>query len=120
MKFLNKYNYAEYLKKLFMIGQIDPWRRTDEGAPLYTILVPFDIAYDECVAKCKELEFESFTKGEFRNYLKLNDIIVFNNVTEFGKANLGRAKKPRKKMSEERRKRLQEQVKEFNKAKIVV
>jgi hypothetical protein len=62
-----------------MLGQVDPWRRTDEGQPIYTLLVPVETALDEC----KEWSKQEITRKEFTDYLKQNDILLFNSVEEF-------------------------------------
>jgi hypothetical protein len=80
-EYLNGFNYAGYLKRRLMVGQVDPWRRTDDGKPIYTILVTVDIAIKEC----EEWSNQDIGRTEFINYLKLNDILCFRNVDEFKK-----------------------------------
>jgi hypothetical protein len=81
MEYLNGFNYATYLKRRLMVGQVDPWRRTDDGKPIYTILVPVETAIKEC----EEWSGQDISRSEFINYLKLNDILCFRNVEEFKK-----------------------------------
>lgn len=78
-KHLNGFNYASYLKRRLMVGQVDPWRETDERKPIYTTLVPLETA----MAECKEWSGQDFTRAAFIDHLKLNDVIVFNNVNHF-------------------------------------
>jgi hypothetical protein len=75
------FDYASFLKRKLMVGQVDPWRRTDDGKPLYVVLVPVDVALKEC----SEWSGQEITRTEFINYLKLNDILCFKNVNEFQK-----------------------------------
>lgn len=125
-EYLNGFNYADYLKRHLMVGQVDPWRRTEEGKPMYALLVPFQNAYDECLLASKE----KISKIEFSNQLKMNDILIFRNTDEFVRIKenlkypqketqlkLKKDKTPRKPMSEERKKELQERAKSWNKEK---
>jgi hypothetical protein len=75
------FDYASFLKRKLMVGQVDPWRRTDEGKPLYVVLVPVDVALKEC----SEWSNQEITRSEFINYLKLNDILCLRDINEFQK-----------------------------------
>jgi hypothetical protein len=110
------FNFIGYLKKHFMLGQIDPWRKTEDGKPIYTLLVTTDAALEEC----KQWSNQDISKKEFTDYLKLNDIYLFHNIDEFKKTkeNLEKGIKeeeiqlqPKKKpITEERRLFLQKQA----------
>lgn len=32
---LDGFDYATYLKKRLLVGQVDPWRRTEKGKPIW-------------------------------------------------------------------------------------
>lgn len=115
IKHLNDFDYAEFLKRRFMVGQVDPWRKTDEGKPIFTILVPIETA----IAECKEWSNQEIGRQEFINYLKLNDILCFRNIDEFQslktelRSEIDETPKKLKKrvITEERKKQLQEHIK---------
>lgn len=71
---------VEYLKKLKMIGQIDPWRRDDDGNPIYALLVPVDTAILEIGGPDTTI-----TRTEFLKCLKDANVFVFRNIDEFVK-----------------------------------
>lgn len=77
--------YGELLKSQLMVGQIDPWRRTDDGNPIYALLVPTQIALDECNAFRKRVnpDSEELTRAQMLKHLKDDDVFVFRNVDEF-------------------------------------
>lgn len=108
------FDYAQYLKRHLMVGQVDPWRRTDEGKPLYTILVPLDVAIKEC----SEWSGQEIGRQEFINYLKLNDILCFKNINEFQKIKEELKEeqkeiqlKPKRTLSEEHKEKLRNSLK---------
>lgn len=121
MQYLNGFNYADYLKRHLMVGQVDPWRITDEGKKIYTLLVSIEDALKEC----KEWSNQEIDRRKFINYLKLNDILAFRDVNEFAKIkeeNEKRTKeeRPIKKkriVSEETKKILSERMKLLNSKK---
>lgn len=121
VKYLRGFDYATYLKRHFLVGQVDPWRRTDEGKPLFALLVQLDYA----LAECKEWSKQDIGKVEFINYLKLNDILSIKNVDEFKKIKeeLKKSKEEeiliskKKEITPERRKKLMLQVEKMNAAK---
>jgi hypothetical protein len=78
---LKGFNYAEYLKRHLLVGEIDPWRKDSEGNKFYAVLVPLEAA----LAECSEWSGQDIGRKEFISYLKLNNIQVFNNIDEFGK-----------------------------------
>ena len=73
------FNFIEYLKRHLMLGQVDPWRKTLEDQPIYTLLVDINYALEEC----KRWSNQDIQRQEFVNYLKINDIYLFKNVDEF-------------------------------------
>jgi len=123
MKHLNGFDYVTFLKRHLMVGQIDPWRRTEDGKPFYCLLVPVDTA----IAECSGWSNQEIHRTEFLNYLKLNDVLSVRNIDEFMKVketikNYRETeetplKLKRKPISEERRKKLQEQAKKMNELK---
>ena len=100
-----------------MLGVVDPWRKTFDDKPIYTILVPLDTAYEEC----KLWSQQEFSKTEFSNYLKINDIYLFKNVDDFKelKDEIKEEKKNRRKrnLSPERREQLSNQMKSIRQNK---
>lgn len=122
---MNGFDYAEYLKRHLMVGQIDPWRKTDEGKPLYALLVSTEIAMDEC----KGWGNQEFTRHDFVNYLKTKDILVLSTpedltklrgskVEEVKETKTKKAKgKFTKNISEERRETLRNQMALVNERK---
>lgn len=61
-----------------MLGQVDPWRKTMEDQPIFTLLVPIEYALEEC----KRWSNQEIPRQEFIDYLKINDIYLFKNVDE--------------------------------------
>lgn len=119
MKYLYNCDYATYLKRKLMVGQVDPWRKTDDGKPLYTILVPVDTAIKEC----EEWSGQELGRAEFINYLKLNDILCFRNVDEFKKLKEELKEqadetplKPKRTLTEEHKEKLRNNLKKARKA----
>lgn len=76
---LNGFDYATYLKKQLMVGQVDPWRRTDEGKPLLALLVTVEYAMNEC----KEWSGQDILRSEFLKHLNDHHILVLRDVNEF-------------------------------------
>lgn len=74
-------DYVEYLKRHFFIGQIDPWRRTEDGRPILCLLTNVKDAIEEC----KNWSGEEISKQEFLRIMKEGDIFVFRNIEEFQK-----------------------------------
>lgn len=105
-EFLHGFNYVLYLKRLGAIGQIYPVDRNDTGEPIIGLLVPIQIAYDECMnwsgqgqtldyfGKLKDPneEFDHITIAEFTKYLKTHKIFI-GDINQFVKAKEERAKK---------------------------
>jgi len=89
-----------------MLGQVDPWRKTLEDEPIFTLLVTVDYALEEC----KSWSNQDVSKQEFINYLKINDIYLFKNVDEFKaiteKKNTLRVEKKKREISPELREKL--------------
>lgn len=117
---IDGFDYVAYLKKHLMVGQIDPWRSTDEGKKLYTLLVSVEIAMEECQAWSNQ----EFSRHDFVNYLKTNDVLVFKNVEDFVKTKEEAKEEQiifkkgfKKKITEERREQLRKQVVLMNEAK---
>lgn len=118
---MDGFDYAGWLKRHLMAGQIDPWRKTDKRKPMYTLLVSVEIAMEEC----KGWSRQEFSRHDFINYLKVNDIIVFNNIDEFVDWRKVREeqevseRKPKLKriVSEEEKIRRKEQMKQINEKK---
>lgn len=121
-KYLGGFDYATFLKRRFMVGQVDPWRRTDDDKPLFTTLVSVDVA----IAECSEWSGQDIDRTRFVNYLKLNDIIPFRNVDEFVALREQReetrkqvklekkARRARKLITDEQRKVLSERMAQIN------
>lgn len=103
------FDFVEYLKKHWLVGQLDPWRRTDDGKPLFALLVPVDTA----LAECKEWSKIEISRAEFIDYLKLNDVLTFRNVDEFVKI-----KESKKKVDETPLKLKKRQLSEDHKEKL--
>ena len=117
----NNINITGYLKKNLWIGQIDPWRRHDNGDPVLCLLTDVDPALKVVqgwVGPGIEL-----TRTEFVKNLQQNNIFVFRSVDEFEKYknkkidNTKLVLKQKKNISEERRKKLSEQMKTINSQK---
>lgn len=121
MNNLDGFDYVAYLKKHLMVGQIDPWRETDEGNKIYTLLVPIETAIEEC----KAWSNQEFSRSNFINYLKVNDVLTFKNVEEFAKMKEEKEEKKeivfkkgfKKQISEERREKLRNQMVLINESK---
>ena len=102
------FDFINYLKRRLMLGVVDPWRKTFDDKPIYTILVPLQTAYDEC----KLWSNQEFTLTEFINYLKINDIYLFKNIDGFKAVKEEKEKtKGKRKLSEDHRKKLSERMK---------
>jgi hypothetical protein len=108
---LEGFNYADYLMRKLMVGQIDPWRRTDDGTPLYCLLTSVKEAMDECELWSKR----KIDKSSFVDYLKINDILMITNVNEIEKVK--KVKREKKELSPERLKTLQIQAEKMRKLK---
>jgi len=95
-----------------MLGQVDPWRKTMEDEPIFTLLVNVDYALEEC----KSWSNQDISKQEFINYLKINDIYLFKNVDEF--KTVKEKKEPKqstkKSMSQEQREILRNRMIKIN------
>lgn len=115
--YLDGFNYAEYLKRRLLIGQIDPWRVDADGQAFYTTLVPLETAMSEC----KEWSKQDINRKAFLNHLRNCNILVFSNIEDFTrhKANTkgNELVKPKKQISEEQRKILSERMKRINSKK---
>lgn len=116
---LNGFDYIEYLKRHGYIGQIDPWRRHDNGDPVLCLLTSVEPALNEC----EGWSGQELKRGEFVRYLKANDIFVFRSVEEFAKYKEEKIEpklEPKKRnISDEHRRNLQKQVQLMNEAKMV-
>jgi len=73
------FDFISYLKSHLMLGQVDPWRKTMEDEPIFTLLVTVDYA----LAECKSWSNQDISRQEFIDYLKINDIYLFKNIDEF-------------------------------------
>ena len=117
-KMLQGFNYVEYLKRHHFIGQIDPWRRHDNGNPVLCLLTAVEPAINEC----EGWSGQELKRGEFIKYLKDNDIFVFRSVEEFKKykdEKIEEKLEPKKRnISDEHRRNLQKQVLKMNEARI--
>jgi len=98
-----------------MLGQVDPWRKTLEDEPIYTLLLDLNTAYEEC----KRWSNQDISRQEFIDYLKINDIYLFKNVDEF--KTVKEKKKPKessvktkKSMSQEQREILRNRMIKIN------
>ena len=122
MKYLDGFDYATYLKRHLLVGEVDPWRRTDKNQPFYGLLVPLETAIEEC----QRWSGQEFTKKKFVNYLKLNDILILESATEFKeqikrfKEQKKQEKKPKRQLTEERRKALQEHAEKIRKSGLIL
>jgi len=115
---MNGFNYIDYLKRHFMLGQVDPWRKTLEDKPIFTLLVDLNTAIEEC----KLWSGQEISKQEFVNYLKINDIYLFKNIDEFKevkerKQTATTSPKTKKSISPERKELLRKQMIEINNKK---
>jgi hypothetical protein len=93
------------------VGQIDPWRKTDKGTPLYCLLVSVKDAQDEC----EEWSKQKIVTTAFVNYLKINDVLILSNVNEIEKAK--KVKREKKELTPERLKTLQIQAEKMRQLK---
>lgn len=105
---LNGFDYVEYLKRHGYIGQIDPWRRHDNGDPVLCLLTSVEPALQECIS----WSGQEMTRSEFVKYLQSENIFVFRSVEEFKKYKDDKIEpklelKKKRTVSEERRKKLQ-------------
>jgi len=121
-------DYVSFLKRKNFIGQIDPWRRDDEGKPILSLLTKTQDAIDEC----KNWSNQDFTRQEFVKYLNTNGIYVFSNIAEFNKVKdvihleeaLNNSKssrncstKKKREISPEHREKMRKQAKKMNEMK---
>jgi hypothetical protein len=112
MEELNKFNFADYLKRRPWqkdicdgrpwVGQVDPWRKYDDGKPIMALLTPVENALEECVA----WSGQDMTREQFIKVLRNQGVLVFKNVDEFAKLREHREKeaKAEKKARKTRRK----------------
>ena len=114
----NNIDIVGYLKRHLWIGQIDPWRRHDNGDPVLCLLTDVDPALKEVQQWIGEgIEL---TRTEFVKILQDNLIFVFRNIAEFEKykdKKIDETKlvlKQKKNLSEERKEQLRNQVKKMN------
>lgn len=118
---LDGFDYVTYLKRRLMVGEIDPWRKTDEGKKLYTLLVSVEIAMEEC----QLWSGQEFTRHDFINYLKVNDVLTFKNIedvvnlreSKVEETKIERKPKGKRVISEEEKMRRKEQMKQINQKK---
>jgi hypothetical protein len=102
------FNYTKYLERRKMIGQLHPWNRFDQSKPIIGLLVPLEIAINECV----HWSGQEITRSEFLRYLTDNGVHAFNTIDDFCKEKArNRETTPRK------TKRLLEIVGELNVSK---
>ena len=109
---LNGFDYISYLKRHLMLGQVDPWRKTLDDGPIFTLLVDLSTAIEEC----KLWSGQEIIRQEFINYLKINDIYCFKNANEFVavKEKKETATKSKKSMSQEQREILRNRMIKIN------
>ena len=112
---MNGFNYIDYLKRHLMLGQVDPWRKTLEDQPIFTLLVDLNTAIEEC----KLWSGQEISKQEFVNYLKINDIYLFKNIDEFKNLKEKKITEPtvfkvKKTMSKEQREILRNRMLKIN------
>lgn len=123
-KYLNNVNYVKHLQGIFFIGELDPWRKDDEGNSYFALLVPLDTALQEC----KDWSDQDLGRKEFVDYLKLNNVWVVKNIEEFQKIKetrenerqIAREEKKnsrRRNLTQEQRKALSERMSLLNKSK---
>ncbi len=118
MSYLKGFDFVNYLKKHFHVGQIDPWRRHDNGDPVLCLITSVEISLEEC----KLWSNQDITRSEFVKYLQENNIFVFRAIEEFQKykgkkIDETKLELRKKTISEERRKILQEQAKKMRSLK---
>lgn len=110
---LNGFDYVEYLKRHSFIGQIDPWRRHDNGDPILCLLVSVETALNECELWSNV----DLGRTEFVKYLQSEGIFVFRSVDEFKKYKDEKIEvklEPKKRnMSDDNRRRLQKHAEEM-------
>jgi hypothetical protein len=112
------FDFISYLKKRLMLGVVDPWRKTMDDNPIFTLIVDLNTAYEEC----KNWSGQDISKTEFTNYLKINDIYLFKNIDEFKsvkdqKEVKSSSTKTKKTISPERKEMLRLQMAEINNKK---
>jgi hypothetical protein len=114
---LKGFDFISYLHRRFLLGQVDPWRKTDDGKPIYTLLCSVETALDEC----KEWSGQEIGRTELVDYLKINDIYIFKNIEEFVhlKDKLhddpqGKATSKKRNISEETKEKLRQRMKKLN------
>lgn len=100
------FDYATYLKRHLMVGQIDPWRKTDEGKPFYALLVPVDTAIHEC----QGWSGQDFGRKEFISYLKTNDILVLSTPEDLSKVREDKVEEVKVVKAEKKAKRVKREV----------
>lgn len=116
---LHGFDFVEYLKRHGFIGQIDPWRRHDNGDPVLCLLTHVEPALKECIGWSNV----EISRGEFVKYLQSENIFVFRAIAEFEKYKDTKIEpklelKKKRNVSEERKKKLQEQVQKMNEARV--
>lgn len=105
------FDFVTYLKRHGFIGQIDPWRRHDNGDPVLCLLTSVEPALQECIG-WSNLEL---TRGEFVKYLQSENIFVFRSIAEFEKYKGEKIEeklelKKKRNISEDTRKKLKENM----------
>ena len=115
---LKGFDFAGWLNRKLYVGQLDPWRRTDDGKPLMVLLIPVDTA----LTYYQDWSGQEIARQDLISYLKLNDILTFRNVDEFQKLKASqkipvdtRALKPKRKITDEQREKLREHMRNVRK-----
>lgn len=78
---LKGFDFVGYLKRHFFIGQIDPWRRHDNGDPVLCLLTSVETALNECEGWSNQ----EIGRAEFVKELQSEGIFVFRTIEEFKK-----------------------------------
>jgi hypothetical protein len=75
------FNYTKYLERRKMIGKLHSWNKFDQTVPVIGLLVPLDVAINECV----HWSSQDITRSEFLRYLSDSGVHVFNTIDDFTK-----------------------------------
>lgn len=114
---LKGFDFTGYLKRHFFIGQIDPWRRHDNGDPVLCLLTSVETALNEC----EGWSGQEITRAEFVKELQSNNIFVFRTIEEFKKykeKKIEEKLEPKKRnISDEQRRRLQKHAQTIRETK---
>ena len=72
-------DYASYLTKLRMVGQLGPWKAGNNEKPIIGLLTTVEIA----LAECTSFFHEDITKGKLISELRKQGVRVFSTIDDF-------------------------------------